>query len=90
MKSFITRLATLAALALLFSGASALAQTATVSVVTGGLKAPTRIIVTAKGSLLVAETGTGNNDGRISLIDQTGNRRTLVDGLPSGITFDGG
>jgi DNA-binding beta-propeller fold protein YncE len=88
VKKFITRLATLALFALLFSNASALAQSATV--VTGGLKAPTRLIVTPDGSLVVAETGTGNNDGRISIIDQDGNRRTLVDGLPSGISLGGG
>ena len=60
------------------------------TVVTGGLKAPTRLIVTPAGSVLVAETGTGHNDGRISLVDQNGVRRTLVDGLPSGISLGGG
>ncbi|MGA9772779.1 MAG: ScyD/ScyE family protein [Blastocatellia bacterium] len=86
MKRFITRLATLTLFSLLFSSASALAQ----SVVTGGLKAPTRIILTPEGSLIVSEAGTGNNDGRISIIDHNGNRRTLVDGLPSGLNLDGG
>ncbi|HST22578.1 MAG TPA: ScyD/ScyE family protein [Blastocatellia bacterium] len=86
MKKFIVRLATLTLFALTISSASALAQ----SVVTGGLKAPTRIILTPEGSLIVSETGTGNNDGRISIIDKNGNRRTLVDGLPSGINLDGG
>lgn len=86
MKSFITRLVTLAALAFLFSSVSAMAQGV---VVTGGLRAPTRLLLTPAGSLLVAETGTGDNDGRISII-QNGVRRTLVDGLPSGINLDGG
>jgi hypothetical protein len=88
VKSLITRLATLAMLALLFSNVSARAQSAVV--VTGGLRAPTRLIVTPAGSVLVAETGTGANDGRISIIDQHGVRRTLVDGLPSGISLGGG
>jgi len=32
----------------------------------------------------VAEAGSGPNTGRISIIDASGNRRTLIDGLPSG------
>jgi hypothetical protein len=32
----------------------------------------------------VAEAGSGPNTGRISLIDRSGHRRTLLDGLPSG------
>lgn len=86
MKNLITRLATFAALGLLASSASVMAQT----VVTGGLKAPTKAILTKEGNLLVAETGTGANDGRISIIDQDGHRRTLIDGLPSGISLGGG
>jgi hypothetical protein len=86
VKNLITRLATFAALAVLFSSVSVMAQT----VVTGGLKAPSRALVTKDGSLVVAETGTGHNDGRISLIDQEGHRRTLVDGLPSGLSLGGG
>lgn len=86
MKSFIFRSVTFALFALLFSSANILAQ----SVVTGDLKAPSRVILTPEGSLVVAETGTGNNDGRISIIDQDGHRRTLVDGLPSGISLGSG
>lgn len=86
MKKLISRSVTLLLFALLFSSANVLAQ----SVVTGDLKAPTRVILTPNGSLVVAETGTGNNDGRISIIDQSGHRRTLVDGLPSGISFGSG
>jgi hypothetical protein len=41
--------------------------------------------VTEAGNVIVAETGTGNNDGRVSLITSTGARKTLIDGLPSGI-----
>jgi len=51
--------------------------------VASDLVAPTKIISTPGGSFLVAESGTGENDGRISIIDGTGSRRTLVDGLPS-------
>lgn len=50
-----------------------------------GLKGPTRLLVTSAGNVIVVENGTGNNDGRVSLIDPNGARRTLIDGLPSGI-----
>ncbi|HEY7910492.1 MAG TPA: ScyD/ScyE family protein [Blastocatellia bacterium] len=55
------------------------------SVFTAGLKAPTEIIFTPAGNLLVAEAGNGPNTGRLSLIDPSGNRRTIIDNLPSGI-----
>lgn len=80
---------TLYALAAVFAVAltsfNASAQSASTSVLTGGLRTPTRAIISPKGNLLVAEAGNGPNTGRISIIDPaTGARRTLVDGLPSG------
>ena len=59
-------------------------QTATTSVFASGLRAPTKAIFSPDGNLLVAEAGNGPNTGRISIIDGSGNRRTLIDGLPSG------
>ena len=56
---------------------------------TAGLKSPVKIIITDGGNLIVAEAGTGQNDGRVSLIDRCGNRRTLLDGLPSGRAGEG-
>jgi len=57
------------------------------SVLTAGLKAPTKIIFSTKGNLIVAEQGEGPNTGRISLIaPDSGLRRTLIDGLPSGLS----
>ncbi len=51
----------------------------------GGLRSPTKIIFSTQGDLLVTEAGNGVNNGRISIVDpDTGNRRTLLDGLPSG------
>lgn len=50
-----------------------------------GLKAPTKILRTAQGSLLVAEAGDGPNSGRVSLVLANGQRRTLLAGLPAGI-----
>jgi hypothetical protein len=53
---------------------------------TGGLQLPSKIIQGNKGNLIVAEAGTfAPNSGRISIVDAQGNRRTLLEGLPSGI-----
>ena len=71
-------------LVLMLASVNAIAQTATTSVFASGLKAPTKIISTPKGNLMVAEAGNGPNTGRISILDLSGNRRTLIDGLPSG------
>jgi hypothetical protein len=51
------------------------------------LQIPTGIIQSKTGNLLVAESGTATpNSGRISIVDLSGSRRTLVAGLPSGIS----
>jgi hypothetical protein len=80
-----------AATALLTLSAAA-AEAQSVSVFAGGLKAPTKVLMTAKGNLLVAESGDGVNKGRLSVIDrQTRERRTILDGLPAGPSAaDGG
>jgi len=55
------------------------------SVFATGLLSPTKIALTPGGELLVAEGGTFTpNTGRLSVLDRDGNRRTLLDGLPSG------
>ena len=75
------------ALAFLISTARANAQT---SVFATGLSQPAKIILTPEGNLLVAETVGAPNAGRVSIVDRFGNRRTLIDGLPSGISAEGG
>lgn len=60
------------------------------TVVATGLQAPMKVQLTPLGNLLVLEGGTGPNTGRISIVTRGGSRRTLVDGLPSGINTDGG
>ena len=78
-----------AALACALAATAARAQS--VSVVVGGLKGPTRVVMTSKGNLLVAESGDGPNAGRLSVIDrQTRARRTILDGLPAGPSAEGG
>jgi glucose/arabinose dehydrogenase len=75
----------LVVLACLLNSGNAKAQGVSTSVFASGLKAPVKSILTPKGNLLVAEAGNGPNTGRISIIDGNGNRRTLIDGLPSGL-----
>jgi hypothetical protein len=56
-----------------------------VSVLTTNLRAPTKVIFSTRGNLLVTEQGNAPNTGRISIIDpQSGSQRTLLNGLPSG------
>src|SRR5262245_55951196 len=51
-----------------------------------GLREPLGSALTNQGNLLVSETGTvALHSGRISIIGPDGNRRTLLDGLPSAI-----
>ena len=50
------------------------------------LQRPSKLARTPLGNLLVAEVGTGAsapNSGRVSIVDPDGNRRTLIEGLPS-------
>ena len=84
MNKKISLLITTTALILMLASVNASAQTATTSVFATGLRTPTKIIISPKGNLLVAEAGNGPNSGRISILDLNGNRRTLLDGLPSG------
>src|ERR1700694_4287564 len=51
-----------------------------------GLQIPLGITQSEKGNLFVSESGTlAPNTGRISIVDLGGDRRTFLDGLPSGI-----
>jgi hypothetical protein len=69
---------------IVLTGVRAEAQCPTTTFISG-LKAPVKSVLSQKGNLLVAEAGSGPNTGRVSIIDpDTGLRRTLLDGLPSG------
>ena len=67
-------------------------QSVTVEVLTSRLIQPNKVILAGDTSLLVSEAGTVKpNTGRISLINRVnGNRRTLINGLPSGVNDLGG
>lgn len=55
-----------------------------------GLLAPNKIIQTPRGNFIVSENGPEvANNGRVSIVDRQGNRRTLLDGLPAARTFVG-
>ena len=58
-------------------------QAQNISVVATGFTGPIGICKDNSGNLFVAETGTGNNDGKIILVDPSGNKHTIVYGLPS-------
>jgi len=61
-----------------------------VGVITTGLLGPNKVILTSRGNYLVSELGPGlPNNGRISIVDRGGNRRTFLDGLPSALEFLG-
>jgi hypothetical protein len=75
----------LAASAVLLAGAQASAQ-CPATTLTSGLQIPLGIAQSNQGNLLVSETGTFTpNTGRISIVGLNGTRRTLLDGLPSGV-----
>ncbi len=82
-------IAALIATAVTFAQPAARAQ-CPVTQIASGLEGPLGITISNKGNLLVSEKGTRTpNTGRISIVDPAGNRRTLIDGLPSGISFEG-
>ena len=56
---------------------------------TTGLLRPLSAVQSKKGNLIVSENGTPTaNTGRISIVDPAGTRRTLIEGLPSGISYE--
>ncbi len=59
--------------------------TAQSTVFASGLLNPSKLLLTPAGNLLVTEAGPTPNSGRISLVDKSGTRRTIIDGLPSGL-----
>ena len=79
-------LAFLAVATLSLAGAEVRAQCPP-DALTSGLQSPLGITQSNKDNLLVAETGTGApGSGRISIVGLDGTRRTLLAGLPSGIS----
>ena len=61
-------------------------------VVATGLQGPNKVVLTPRGNLLISETSTATDSGRISFVTRGGARRSLFEGLPSGTdsTLTGG
>ena len=59
------------------------------SVLTAGTKTPFKLTHTLGGNCLLAEGGTGANDGKVTLLSLWGDRFNLLGGLPSGLTPEG-
>ena len=79
--------ALLAVAVALFGPADAGAQVCPGTTLTTELLRPMGIAASNQGNLIVSETGTSTaHSGRISILDSGGARRTLIDGLPSGIS----
>ncbi|HEV2826947.1 MAG TPA: ScyD/ScyE family protein [Pyrinomonadaceae bacterium] len=71
---------------ILLAGGTVNAQCPGVTPVTADLRLPLGITQSNQDNLLVSETGFGApGTGRISIVDPGGTRRTLLDGIPSGI-----
>ncbi|MDQ3817689.1 MAG: ScyD/ScyE family protein [Acidobacteriota bacterium] len=79
----------LSALALTLALTFTTVKAQTTSVFTAGLSLPAKIMLAPGGNLLVTETVGVPNRGRVSIVDPYGNRRTLIDGLPSGTSDTG-
>src|SRR5713101_3083338 len=52
-----------------------------------GLELPSKVITIPNGYLLVTETGSKPNTGRVTLVAPGGASRNLVAGLPSGLSY---
>jgi hypothetical protein len=50
-----------------------------------GLQLPYKLLLTQDGNLLVSAGGGAPNTGRISLVNRSGNRTPVLEGLPSGL-----
>lgn len=59
------------------------ARAQTIQTIATGLSGPAGITADQNGNLFVAESGSGANDGKITLIDPSGARHTIIYGLPS-------
>ena len=86
MNRRVPTVALLMALAALATPADANAQACPGHTVVSGLRRPLGLARSNVGNLLVSETGTPlSSSGRISIVEPSGTRRNLIDGLPSGL-----
>ena len=77
---------TLVAAIIAFAAIGASAQQCPVTGFSSGLQLPSGVTQSPLGNLLVTENGPpAPNSGRVSIVEPGGTRRTLLNGLPSGI-----
>lgn len=69
--------------------AGALVAQGTPEVVTTGLRSPQKLVLTPRGNFLVSEPSMTANAGRVSFVTRGGVRRSLIEGLPSGVDVTG-
>lgn len=58
--------------------------------ITTGLSGPQRLILTPRGNILVSETSTTPNSGKVTFVTRGGQKATLLDNMPSGVEITGG
>jgi hypothetical protein len=88
-KNMFLRKFTLLIVAVMLCVSALMTEAQTTSVFSAGLSQPAKIMLTPNSNLLVTETMPMPNSGRVSIIDRAGNRRALIDGLPSGVSTEG-
>src|SRR5262245_21150321 len=71
---------------LTFAAAEASAESV---IVASGLTGPIKLDVTERGNVVVSERGTGQSDGRLSVVNRNGQVQTLLEGWPCGIEVIG-
>ncbi|MEM9555899.1 MAG: ScyD/ScyE family protein [Acidobacteriota bacterium] len=59
------------------------------AVLAEGLQTPTRLLLLDSGDLLVSESGIADNAGRITRVGRDGQQQQIVEGLPSGVQWNG-
>ena len=59
------------------------------SILFSGAQSPFKLTRTPGGNFLLADSGTGANDGSVSLLSLWGDRFNLLSGLPSGVVPEG-
>lgn len=73
----------------LCASAGALVAQSTPEVVTTDLRTPQKMVLTPRGNFLVSEPSMAANAGRVSFVSRGGVRRSLIEGLPSGVDVTG-
>lgn len=78
-------------LAAFFCGSATANAQCSDSILTSDLQGPSQLTQSNLGNLIVAETGLpAPNSGRVSIVGLDGSRRSLLEGLPSGVNSIGG